>query len=295
MVRGREESNEANTHGGVVALVMVALLVAMEATAFAAKAAKGELVVEPGDSLWSISEEHIGPGATPERIAYEVQRIFELNRQQIGEDPNLIFPGQKLFLKPAAPEEPAEEPAVSSGEPSTEAQTSVSPLRADDIAWVDDEPPEGAQLTSYGDDEWKTVDSDPTPFSGTTAHQSIVLDGLHQHLFRGARAPLSVNRGERLFAYVYLDPANVPDEVMLQWKDGTWEHRAYWGADKIANVGKEGTESRRYMGPLPPAGEWVRLEVSASEVGLEDSEVNGMAFTLYRGRATWDVAGKVAS
>src|ERR671921_195959 len=61
------------------------------------------LVVEPGDSLWSISEEHIGPGATPEQVAYEVERIFELNRGQIGENPNLIFPGQEFFLVSAAP------------------------------------------------------------------------------------------------------------------------------------------------------------------------------------------------
>jgi hypothetical protein len=71
------------------------------------------LVVEPGDSLWSISEEHIGPGATPEQIAYEVESIFELNRDQIGENPNLIFPGQEFFLvspvlggAAAAPEQP---------------------------------------------------------------------------------------------------------------------------------------------------------------------------------------------
>src|SRR5215211_4088362 len=61
------------------------------------------LVVEPGDSLWSISEEHIGPGAPPEQIAYEVERIYELNRDQIGENPNLIFPGQEFFLVSAAP------------------------------------------------------------------------------------------------------------------------------------------------------------------------------------------------
>jgi hypothetical protein len=60
-------------------------------------------VVEPGDSLWSISEKHIGPGATPEQVAYEVERIFELNRDQIGENPNLIFPGQEFFLVSAAP------------------------------------------------------------------------------------------------------------------------------------------------------------------------------------------------
>src|ERR671911_55900 len=61
------------------------------------------LVVEPGDSLWSISEEHIGPGATPEQITYEVERIFELNRERIGENPHLIFPGQEFFLGSPAP------------------------------------------------------------------------------------------------------------------------------------------------------------------------------------------------
>src|SRR5215218_9058419 len=223
-------------------------------------------LVQPGDSLWTIAQARLSPDAAPQQVAEEVGRIYELNRDQIGENPNLIFPGQQFFLVPPPP--------------------------AGDLAWVDDEPPEGARFT--GNDEWKTVYADPTPFSGTTAHQSNTLDGIHQHLFTGASAPLSVNRGERLFAYVYLDPANVPEEVMLQWNDGTWEHRAYWGADKI-ELGKEGTESRRYMGPLPPAGEWVRLEVPASEVGLEDREVNGMAFTLYGGRATWDVAGKAGS
>ena len=263
-------------------------------------------LVEPGDSLWTIAQARLSPDAAPQQVAEEVGRIYELNRDQIGENPNLIFPGQQFFLVPPAPAGGGraantvvpEEPAVSSGEPPTEAQTSVSPPPAGDhdVAWVDDEPPEGARLKGNGDDEWRTVDSDPTPFSGTTAHQSSELNGGHSHQFTGARAPLSINRGERLFAYVYLDPDTVPEEVMLQWNDGsTWEHRAYWGADKIVNVGKEGTESRRYMGPLPPAGEWVRLEVPASEVGLEDREVNGMAFTLWGGRATWDVAGKAGS
>ncbi|MGH9754192.1 MAG: RHS repeat domain-containing protein, partial [Blastocatellia bacterium] len=52
------------------------------------------------------------------------------------------------------------------------------------------------------------------------------------------------------------------------------------------------TTSRRYMGPLPQAGGWVKLEVSASAVGLEAKTLNGMAFTLYDGQAWWDKPGK---
>jgi chitinase len=49
------------------------------------------------------------------------------------------------------------------------------------------------------------------------------------------------------------------------------------------------------MGALPPIGEWVRLEVPASAVGLEGRTLNGMAFTLFNGRAVWDRAGKLAT
>ena len=70
-------------------------------------------------------------------------------------------------------------------------------------------------------------------------------------------AGLNVRTGDTLFAYVYLDPANVPREVMLQWNDGSWDHRAYWGANNVG-WGTDGTSSRRYMGALPAAGGWVR-------------------------------------
>jgi RHS repeat-associated protein len=133
----------------------------------------------------------------------------------------------------------------------------------------------------------------PRPYSGAASHQSFVAPGLHQHYFWGASQTLQVNAGDKLYSYVYLDPANTPSQVMLQWNDGTWEHRAYWGANSI-ELGTDGTESRRYRGPLPAAGGWVRLEVPASAVGLEGKTLNGMAFTLYGGRAWWDKAGKTS-
>ncbi len=54
------------------------------------------VVVRPGDTLWAISEERLGANATPRRIAGEVERIYALNRDRIGPDPNLIFAGQIL-------------------------------------------------------------------------------------------------------------------------------------------------------------------------------------------------------
>lgn len=172
------------------------------------------------------------------------------------------------------------------------AVTQVTSSLITETIWVDDALPAGAAPT--GDESWTWVTGSPAPFAGAKAHQSAIKAGTHQHYFTGATAKLAVATGDTLFAYVYLDPANMPSEVMLQWNDGGWEHRAYWGADSIG-WGVNGTNSRRYMGALPPGGQWVKLEVPASAVGLEGKSLNGMAFTLYGGRATWDKAGKASA
>jgi len=162
---------------------------------------------------------------------------------------------------------------------------------AADTIWVEDSLPSGATGYTRKGDVWAWINDAPPPYSGASAHQSRLKGGFHQHHFKYATDTLAINAGDTLIAYVYLDPANPPSTVMLQWYDGRWNHRAYWGADTIRR-GKNGTDSRRNMGDLPPTGEWVRLEVPASKVGLEGHILNGMAFTLYDGRATWDRAGK---
>jgi hypothetical protein len=163
----------------------------------------------------------------------------------------------------------------------------VLPNAPGDTVWVEDTTPAGATLVG----SWNWSSSNPTPFSGTLATQSDLASGGHQQYFYGATDMLTVNTGETLIAYVYLDPVNTPSEVMLQWNDGSWDHRAYWGANNIS-YGVDGTDSRRFIGSLPASGQWVRLEVPASLVGLEGHVLNGMAFSLYNGRATWDHAGK---
>jgi len=161
-----------------------------------------------------------------------------------------------------------------------------------DTVWVEDSVPAGAITTSSGWEPWTWVGENPSPTSGALAHQSPVTAGTHQHCFYYATAKLDVYQGDTVFAYVYLDPTNPPTEVMLQWREnGSWEHRAYWGANSIA-WGTNGTASRRFMGALPATGQWVRLEVPAADVGLEGKTLDGMAFTLYGGAATWDKAGK---
>jgi hypothetical protein len=170
---------------------------------------------------------------------------------------------------------------------------SAGSLPPNSVVWVEDTLPDGATPGSDGGDAWNWVSSNPLPFSGAAAQQSINVMGLHQVFFSGATAPFAVSTGDVLFAYIYLDPSHPPTEAMLQWTDGSWEHRAFWGANNIS-YGIFGGPSRFYAGALPSAGGWARLEVRASQVGLEGSHLTGMAFTLFDGRATWDAAGKTA-
>jgi len=58
------------------------------------------VIVKPGDSLWSISEQRLGPEATPQRVYDHTYQMYALNRERIGADPDLIFAGQRLSLPP---------------------------------------------------------------------------------------------------------------------------------------------------------------------------------------------------
>lgn len=160
-----------------------------------------------------------------------------------------------------------------------------------DVIWVDDAFPAGAWGSASGGDAWNWIIASPAPYSGAKAHQSALAAGYHDHSFQQASATMNVAAGDVLFVYVYVDPANPPREIMLSWADSSWEHRAFWGENLIP-YGTNNTAGRRYIGPVPAAGGWVRLEVPASLVDLEGSAVAAMSFTLYDGRVAWDAAGR---
>jgi hypothetical protein len=163
-----------------------------------------------------------------------------------------------------------------------------------DNTWVEDALPTGAVAASDGGDGWNWVSNVPTVPFGVAAHENMNVAGVHQHYFLGASQTLAFNGGESALTYAWLDPNATPTEIMLQWHDtsGSWEHRAYWGADNVG-WGSDNTTARHYMGPLPATGQWIRLEIPVELVGLAGVTVDGMAFTLSDGDAAWDHSGKV--
>ncbi len=158
-----------------------------------------------------------------------------------------------------------------------------------DFVWFDETIPAGGQQQQTGH-EWQFVTA-PEPVNSGDVATKRTTEGLGQHFFTGANPPLLVGEADTLFAHVYLDAENPPKQIMLQFNDGTWEHRAYWG-ENIIPWGEDGQPSRKRMGDLPAAGAWVRLEVPVADVGLAaGTKLNGWAFTQQEGTVYWDTAG----
>ncbi|MGC1275507.1 MAG: PSD1 and planctomycete cytochrome C domain-containing protein [Planctomycetaceae bacterium] len=185
------------------------------------------------------------------------------------------------------------------GEPPS-ADSITLPTEREEFVWVDDALPPNAKPEASGDEGatgWRWVGAPEHPvFSGNASTiRHARANKVAQHLFTGAD-PLSVGEGDVLFAHVYIDPADPPKQIMLQFNDGDWEQRAYWGENNRINFGKDGTPSRFRVGDLPAAGQWIRVEVPAASVGLAaGTKLNGLAFTQAGGTVYWDKAGIVTA
>jgi hypothetical protein len=159
----------------------------------------------------------------------------------------------------------------------------IEPNNQMERVWFQDQIPPGARAD--GTWQWEQRKG------GRPAHTEPPAVGAHGHWFEAVSEKWPVQAGEHLFTYVYIDAANPPEALMLEWHDGTgWEHRAFWGQDKFKE-GKTDSPSRRRLGPLPAAGKWVRLEVPAELVGLSGHMIHGLGFKLYGGRCYWSGSG----
>ena len=56
------------------------------------------VVVHQGDTLWAIAQRHLSPRASDDAVGRASARLYVLNRAVIGDDPDLIRPGQRLLL-----------------------------------------------------------------------------------------------------------------------------------------------------------------------------------------------------
>ncbi len=171
------------------------------------------------------------------------------------------------------------------------------PVAQAENVWFDDAFPAGANVMSSGHPlKLRTVENGAQVFSGKISIKRAG-DGMVQDFYNGGAAPLAIPQDAVFFAHVFLDPANPPKSVMLQFhNNGGWNHRAVWGDYAAIEFGTVNTNERVNAGPLPEKGKWVRLEFQAEKLGIKTGDqLSGFALTQFGGLVFWDkigVAGK---
>jgi len=169
--------------------------------------------------------------------------------------------------------------------------------QATETVWVEDDfPPKAEPTINNGNQSnlWISASEGPVLSGQRSLHR--VGKGLHQVFFPNCDQVLTIGPGDRLFAYLYIDPKDPPQSIMLQYYTDDWRSRANWGDPDAIPYGTKGTSEKLLMGSLPEAGKWVRLEVLASRLGLKPgTKVKGMAFTQFDGNVYWDKAGLLSA
>jgi hypothetical protein len=113
--------------------------------------------------------------------------------------------------------------------------------------------------------QWVNKDGGPV-FSG---ERSLLRagKGLHQTFFTQGAEPLTVGAGDKFFTYVYLDPADPPKALMLQYHTQGWGNRGNWGDPDVIPYGTKGTFEKVQIGDLPETGKWIRWKRTQQYLG----------------------------
>ena len=241
---------------------------------------------------------------------YQVFSIFN-NMDEKAMDGNALLPPPILRLPTPEQEKQLADLSQQAAGPEQEIKTLVAKLNYVDpatltnapkpepkeIVWIDDDWPAKARAeVNSGNEAHRWVEkNDGQVFSGQRAIRRAGK-GLNQVFFSNCAEPLTIGPGDKVFAYVYLEPQDLPKAIMLQFHVKEWSNRANWGDPDVIPYGKKDTPEKVLMGTLPEAGKWVRLEVSAEKLGLAPGTlITGMAFTQVDGTCYWDKAGIISA
>lgn len=166
----------------------------------------------------------------------------------------------------------------------------ADPAQVVETIWFDDDFQSKGKQHVTGRPKKLITKAEGPVFSGKQA-LTRSGEGIAQDYVQGGIS-LSVPAEGTIFVHCYLDPANPPEALVLQFHIGGWNHRAVWGDAEKIPWGTLGTADKLPMGPLPDTGKWVRLEVAAAKLGLKPgTKISGYAFTQFNGTVTWDRLG----
>jgi hypothetical protein len=165
----------------------------------------------------------------------------------------------------------------------TAAATQPTGLSGSDVIWIDDALPSGSGYSNIGWDASQKA-------SGTQSMAQPYASGLHDMgvTFQNGAA-YAIGSSDTLTFYVLLDECAPPSEVMFRWLTSTGVSKGvYWGTPH--NLGEGGPYVS--MGALPPAGVWTRIDIPATQLGLDSTTIQGLDMISYDGHTFFDRMGK---
>lgn len=207
-----------------------------------------------------------------------------VNSQEMSESNEILTSAGAEAATPQAevtPENPAEtlpeKPAIPAEEKPKEEEKA--------IVLLDDALPEGS--TSRGIWDWDSS----LKFSGERSHTEPSMKGLTEHSYTLLK-PIGIPKNHVIEQYVYLDPNNMPKGILIKFR---FELNGKEGEIGVYREGEEevfifnNDEPMLYEGTLPYAGKWEKLEIPADDLNLGGTELIGISFVTYGGKAYWDL------
>jgi hypothetical protein len=138
--------------------------------------------------------------------------------------------------------------------------------------------------------EWR--EGTDVPVAG--GKRALRLEGSVERpfVFTAGDVKLIVRNEAKAFVNFYADPANPPRAVSLEFISEEKTKRMIWG--DMNAFGPEVAKTARRGGPLPPPGNYARLELTACDSGVnEGKNFTGVRIAQSDGAAWWDQAGAV--
>jgi hypothetical protein len=167
------------------------------------------------------------------------------------------------------------------GKTCTETTPSPITIPGTDTVWVDDALPAGATLSGSWDTAHAASGTRSLATGGTGG------SGLHTVSFSGATSTLPINTGDKLVANVLVNSCMPAKEILIRYHTTS-------GLTKTVVLGNSyGIEPpNSYSGGGLLSGQWQRLEVPASGLGLEGLTLDGIQIDAFDGFAYVDALGK---
>ncbi|MDC0325232.1 DUF5050 domain-containing protein [bacterium] len=166
--------------------------------------------------------------------------------------------------------------------------------------WIDDQMPvtDRANMRIMGAGTWEFL-SRPLEVEPALGQSSLVVDAddISTRLeFVNAVPRMSIDENAILVADVYLSPFDPPNAFALSWSRGNGGNPGVeWTLDGVHEFYPWGFLSfdSRDRRPLPETGKWVRLEIPASSLGIQNTDITGFAIVVDDGVMAFDGIGVI--